>query len=124
MTQDYRDRVPTRTAVPDTALAAIRRYCNNRVPPQHRDEVRVECDARGKNVTIYECRPPRRPDLGPEWSRLPVAQLRYDPDDHYWRLYWPDRNGRWHPYDMREPTAQVAELLGEIDADPTGIFWG
>jgi hypothetical protein len=124
MTGDYRDRVPTRTAVPDTALAAIRRYCNNRVPPQHRDEIRVEYDVRGKSVTIYECRPPWHPDLGPTWLRQRIAQLRYNPDDHYWRLYWPNRNGRWHPYDMREPTAQVAELLGEIDADPTGIFWG
>jgi hypothetical protein len=124
MPEGYRGRVSTRKAVPDTALAAIRRYCSNRVPPQHRDEIRVECDVRGKNVTIYECRPPWHPDLGPAWSRLPVAQLRYDPDDHRWRLYWADRNGRWHLYDMREPTTQVVELVAEIDADHTGIFWG
>ena len=114
----------TRTAVPDTALATIRRYCNRRVPAQHRDEIRVEYDVRGKNVTIYECRPPCHPDLSPTWSRQPIAQLRYDPDDRHWRLCWADRNGRWHHYDTLEPTIQVVELLGEIDADPTGIFWG
>ena len=27
------------------------------------------------------------------------------------------------PDDMSEPTAHVHELLTEIDADPTGIFW-
>jgi len=122
--EDYRDRVPTRTAIPDTALAEIRRYCNNRVPSQHRDQIRVGYDVRGTSVTIYECRARSRPDVGPEWSRLSVAQLRYEPAEHSWRLYWADRNARWHIYDMQEPMTQVQELLAELDADPTGIFWG
>jgi hypothetical protein len=50
--------------------------------------------------------------------------LPYEPEDRNWWLYWAAGNRRWHLYDMREPTAQVAELLVEIDADPTGIFWG
>jgi hypothetical protein len=116
--------MPARPAVPDIAIAAVRRYCDDKIPAQHRGEVRVDCDVRGKSVTIYECRPPWRPDLGPDWTRLPVAQLRYDPDDHLWRLYCPDRNGRWHSYDMAEPTTQLDELLAEIDEDPTNIFWG
>jgi Protein of unknown function (DUF3024) len=53
-----------------------------------------------------------------------VAQLRYDPADHHWRLYCADRNSRWHYYDMAEPTPHLDELLNEIDEDPTGIFWG
>jgi hypothetical protein len=116
--------VPSRRAVPDTALVAIRRFCDQRVPSQLRDEIRVECDVRGQSVTISERRPPWRPDQGPTWSRQPVAQLRYDSDDDRWGLYYADRNGRWHHYEMREPSTQVEELLAEIDADPTGIFWG
>ena len=116
--------MPTRATVPDIALAAIRRYCENKIPAKHRDEIRVECDVRGNNVTIYECRPPWHPNLGPDWSRQPVAQLRYQPDDYQWRLYSADRNSRWHYYDLSEPTTQVEELLAEIDDDPTGIFWG
>jgi hypothetical protein len=92
--------------------------------PQHRDELRVEFDVRGKNVTIYECRPPWRPDFGPSWTRQPVAQLRYQPDDQKWRLYCADRNSRWHSYSRTQPTTHVGELLTEIDKDPTGIFWG
>ncbi|HEY3140291.1 MAG TPA: DUF3024 domain-containing protein [Acidimicrobiales bacterium] len=116
--------MPARSAIPDTALAAIRRYCDDKIPVQHQHQLRVECDVSGKSITIYECRPPWRPDLGPEWTRQPVAQLRYDPDDHHWRLYGADRNGRWHRYDMAEPTARLDELLTEIDRDPTGILWG
>jgi fructose-1,6-bisphosphatase/sedoheptulose 1,7-bisphosphatase-like protein len=39
------------------------------------------------------------------------------------RTYYADRNGRWHRYDRVAPGA-IDELLGEIDNDPTGIFWG
>jgi hypothetical protein len=79
--------VPARSAIPDTALAAVRKYCDGKVPAPHRDEVRVEYDVRGKNVTVFECRPPWQPTLGAEWTRQPVAQLRYNSDDHDWRLY-------------------------------------
>jgi hypothetical protein len=102
----------------------VRRYCDEKIPAQHRDQLRVECSARGRSITVFECRPPWRPDLGPDWTRQPVAQLRYDPADHHWRLYCADRNSRWHPYDMVEPTRQLSRLLDEIDGDPTGIFWG
>lgn len=117
-------RVPARLAVPETALAAVRRYCEEKVPARHRDELRVECDVRGRSITMYECRPPWHPDVGPDWTRQPVAQLRYDPTDHYWRLYCADRNSRWRYYDMVEPTPKLDDLIAEIDEDPTGIFWG
>jgi hypothetical protein len=116
--------MPSRPALPDTAVATVRRYCDAKVPPRYRDELRVEFDTRGKNITIYECRPPWHPELGPDWTRQPVAQLRYNPVDQHWRLYCADRNSRWHYYDMAEPTTRLDELINEIDEDPTGIFWG
>jgi Protein of unknown function (DUF3024) len=103
------------TPVPDRATGQL---------TGHRDELRVECSARGKSITIFECRPPWHPDLGPDWARQPVAQLRYDPSDHHWRLYCADRNSRWHYNDMVEPTPKLPQLLNEIDEDPTSIFWG
>lgn len=57
------------TTLPETDVTAIRDYCAARVPPQHREQVRVECDQRGKNLTIYECRPPWNADIGSEWTR-------------------------------------------------------
>jgi hypothetical protein len=110
-------------ALPDLDVARIRQYCARRVPARLRDEARVEADVRGKSVTIYDCRPPWHPDLT-DWSRVPVAQLRYDPTDHLWSLYWADRNSRWHLMDDVTPAATPAPLLAELDADPTGIFWG
>ena len=109
-------------AVPELDLARIRQFCDRRVPAHLRDQVRVEADVRGKSVTIFDCRPPWHPNLT-DWSRVPVAQLRYDPDATSWTLYWADRNSRWHRYDDIEP-GTADELLNEINEDPTCIFWG
>lgn len=101
----------------------VGRYCEDRVPAHIRDKIRVEYEVRGNSVTIVERRPPWREDIGTEWSRLTVAQLRYE--DGKWALYWSDRNSRWHPYEEQfEPTSDLAAALAEIDDDPTAIFWG
>jgi hypothetical protein len=63
-----------------------------------------------------------RPEVN-EWSRVPVAQFRYDAEHNHWTLYCADRNSRWHRYDLVAP-GTVEQLLEEIDHDPTGIFWG
>ncbi len=109
-------------AIPDLDLARIRRFCEGRVSPRHRDEVRVEADVRGGSVTIRECRPPWD-GSDAAWTRQPMAQLRYRADTCDWALYWADRNGRWHRYEQLAPGA-VDVLLSEIESDPTCIFWG
>jgi Protein of unknown function (DUF3024) len=115
--------MPRTIVVPETAVATVRRYCAAKIPVEHRHELRVEYGVRGKSVTIFECRPPWDPRLGSEWTRQPVAQLRYNPADHHWQLFCSDRNSRWHDYDMVGPSPRIADLLDEVDADPTGIFW-
>lgn len=55
---------------------------------------------------------------------MKIAQLRYDPTAENWTLYCCDREERWWPYDNIGPIESVDPLLAEIDADPTGIFWG
>jgi len=108
-------------------LHQISRWCQHRVLPQVRDQVSVEHQVQGRTVTIVERRPPWSPALGPEWTTMPVAQLRYAPPrptGGRWRLYWADRNRRWHLLDDVLPAATPAPLLAELDTDPTGIFWG
>jgi hypothetical protein len=113
----------TRPTISELDLARVAKYCDAKIPGHVRDEIRVEYKARGKSVTIFECRPPWHESLGSEWSRMPIAQLRLDPSGGNWTLFWSDRNDRWHLYDFIEP-GTVADLLAEIDADPTCIFWG
>jgi hypothetical protein len=102
----------------------VQRWCAAHVPEHARHQVRVECEIDRSYLTILERRAPWRADLGPEWTRFPIARLRYTLASKTWTLYWWDRNLRFHRYDRIEPSANVGELIDEIDRDPTGIFWG
>jgi hypothetical protein len=77
-----------------------------------------------RHLTIVECRAPWQEDDDREWTRFPIARLRYTKVSKTWELYWRDRNLRFHAYDRTRPSANIDELLAEIDRDPTGIFWG
>jgi hypothetical protein len=79
---------------------------------------------RGAAVTLWECRPPWRPGMGEEWTRIKIAQLRYDPEHLTWNLFWADRNGKWLAYPGMPPTANFDRVIEEIDRDPHACFWG
>lgn len=112
-----------RTSLPETDLRRIARYCEQRVPERVRDQLRLEHHVRGRSVTICETRAPLR-GIG-EWTHRGVARLRYREAHHDWALYWADRNSRWHEYHEGNIfSGSVAELLAEIDEDPTSIFNG
>lgn len=106
------------------ALEAVERFCENRVPAEVRDQLRLDFVVRGNAVTVRECRQPWREDYGPEWSVSPVAQLRFDAATSLWRLYWMDSSSRWHEYPEAKPNVEIEWLLREVDLDPHGAFWG
>ncbi len=112
------------TVLSELELTRIRRYVDARVPSRLASQIRMEVVVRGSLVTIVECRAPWRADIGPDWTRFPIAQLRFEPTSALWTLYWRDRNLRWHRYDRIAPASHVDPLLPEIEADPTAIFWG
>jgi hypothetical protein len=110
--------------LPGLAIAAVRNYCEQHVPPHALHQVRVEMVTTRGAVTIVERRAPWREDYGPEWTSHGVARLRYTATSGIWTLYWKDRNARWHRYDLIDSTSDIHVLLDEVDRDPTGIFWG
>jgi Protein of unknown function (DUF3024) len=65
-------------------------------------------------VTIVERRAPSRKDYGPEWTNRAVARLRYTAKSGVWTLYWSDRDGRWHRYDLIEPISGGSWPKGAI----------
>src|SRR3954468_14794203 len=101
------------------AIARARRWCRARVPEHVRDQVRVEADIADRYLTIVECRPPWQVDVGAEWTRFPIARLRYVKGTGLWSLYWHDRNLRFHEYDRMPSSPSVEDLLTEVDSDPT-----
>jgi hypothetical protein len=102
--------------------AILDTYCQNKVPERVRDKLKIVYKIRGNKVTLVESRPFY---MDPNtWTESVVAQFRYDPGNTCWTLYCADRNSRWHCYEGLKPARNLADLLDEVDADPTGIFWG
>lgn len=102
--------------------AVLRAYCEKRVPPHVRHQVRMSYDFRANTVTLYEDRVGFRDPS--QWTHMPMAQFRHDPKSGAWTLYCADRNDRWHKYEPCEPSRRFETLLEEVDRDPTGIFFG
>ncbi len=111
-------------AIPETAVAAVQRFCDERVPPQALHQVRLEVQVGPTALTIVERRAPWRPDYGPEWSTFPIARFRYTARTKLWTLYWRDRNLAFRLYDLVGPSRSIEVLLTAVDIDPTCIFWG
>jgi hypothetical protein len=109
--------------IPDLDLQRIKRWCIAETSPAHADELRVEADVKATAVTIVETRPPWDGTPG-EWTRDPVARLRYTASTGEWTLYWRDRHLRFHRYARVPATRHVQELLEVIADSGDPIFWG
>jgi hypothetical protein len=100
----------------------LREYCEKKVPPKYRDELRLGFKVRGNSVTLFEERPSfTNPS---EWVDIVVAQFRYNLQTKEWTLYCADRNSRWHEYLDSIPSKRFSEILQDVEEDVTGIFWG
>ena len=100
----------------------VGKFCEERIPPQFRNEIKVSYKIREHSVSIFENRASLTHEG--EWVEIPVAQIRYGAQDSTWTLYCTDRNGRWHEYTDLKPERNLIRLILEIKEDPTGIFWG
>jgi len=115
--------MPIPTDVREEALEAVRELCARRAPESVADELRIEVAQEGNAITITELRAPWQPSAR-EWTRTPIAQLRYRVGTGQWSLREPTATG-WTTYrGGRGPTKTIWPQLEELDADPTGIFWG
>lgn len=110
--------------VPQEDAAIVRQWAEERIPLEMRDGIRIEIDEDHHSLTLYECRPPWREDLGPEWTRVGFARLTYTRGGDEWLLECIDGNRGFRPYPQADPTRSIGELLAAIDDDPSGIFWG
>ena len=97
-------------------------YCEKRVPPAARLKIRVGYRIEGNAVILFEERPAFRPPH--DWQEMVVAKFTYVATCAEWRLFCQHRDRRWHTYEAMPSASSFAKLLEEVDADPTGIFWG
>ena len=88
---------------PEVEYAAklVERYAAGKVPAHVQDRIRLDVDTVGNSITIWECRPPWRPEYGPEWTRMGIARFRYSPSQKSWTVYWMRSDLKFHRYESR-----------------------
>lgn len=115
--------VPAAQKPRELDLARIRRWVEQRVPPERQAEVRLEVGVHGANVTVFELRPPWCTEVGPGWSRRALVQFRHT-GSGFWLLLWKNRRDRWERYPLApEATRDLDALLGELEEDGMCLFW-
>ena len=111
-------------AAPEDALALVVRFCEERIRPglSQSTPPRVlragRRDHHSRVASAVEPGPRHRVDSLSGGAAPPHAQ------GGTWTLYWRGSDERWHAYEDTKPSRDVQPLLAEIEADPTGIFWG
>ena len=96
--------------------------CRRVSRPEHADKLRFVYEIDGHAVSIYEERPPW--DGVGEWTRMGVAKFRYTRTRGSWTLYWMRRDLKWHEYDPDAMPADLESLVGLVDEDRYGAFFG
>ncbi|MBN2544013.1 DUF3024 domain-containing protein [bacterium] len=109
-------------AIKKNAEQLLTQYCEDKVPLEYQNEIKIKYYLRGNSIYLIESRPSYfKPS---EWLDLKVAKFQFNPDDKTWSLYWANRNERWFEYDYCEPTPELKDLLKAVENDETGVFWG
>ena len=75
-----------------------------------------------KHLTICECRPPWREDLGPDRTRFPIARLRYTTTTPLWTCTGATTTS--NTTDTNHMTPESKDLLDYLDSRADPIFWG
>ena len=92
--------------------------------PSTTGKLRIEYKVRGNTITIYECRPPWRKGIGPDWTRMRICTFEWDPSTRSLDALCTRPKQRRLEYPFIEPAPDLAPLVRDLDNDPTCIFWG
>jgi hypothetical protein len=113
-------------ALPETERFRVEKlllaYCEKRIPAHVRDQIKLTFRITGNKALLLESRPLYSDPN--EWIEMKVSQFEYNPETNRWTLYCFDRNSKRRDYKPNFKEKIFEKLLAEVDADPTGIFWG
>ena len=96
--------------------------CERRSPAHARHQVRTEYRVQGHEVLIIEVRVVW--DDPTRWTELGVAKLKFNRKTGEWKLFWQRASSKWQAYEPLAENRNLAVLVGEVDRDPHGCFFG
>lgn len=97
-------------------------FCERRIPPHVRDQLRLEYETKRHDVVLFE----RRPDYGGRIGVIdsPVAKFKFVRTVGEWRLFWQRADLKWHLYEPLPRSRELEVLVAGVDDDPYGCFFG
>jgi hypothetical protein len=107
--------------VPDTAIAAVRSLCDERLRDADHSEVKLDVEVEESAISIIERHAPFM-GIG-EWTSTPLAQLRLE-EDGTWTLYATDDDDQWELFFDVADHQPLQVLLEELTEDQSSYFWG
>jgi hypothetical protein len=99
----------------------LARYCARICPPTARHAAQLGYVLEPDRITLFEIR--LFCGVPGATRRVPFAQLRYRAARNEWQLLYADARMRWRRYRLLAASTSLIELLREIDADPSRLFW-
>ncbi|HVX41357.1 MAG TPA: DUF6429 family protein [Gemmatimonadaceae bacterium] len=119
-------RPKTKSTLPDVqrvvADQLLTPLCEPHADPTVNAKLRIGFRFEANAVILFESRPHfRHPS---EWQEEPVAKFKFHKSNQRWLLYCMLRDLKWHEYEPLPEADELATLVAEVRADPTGIFWG
>jgi frataxin-like iron-binding protein CyaY len=105
------------------AEAILQRYCDEKIPDNIRDQLRLTYTFEDNSFILLEERPPidSNSDV---WLADPVAKFVYKKAEKLWHLLWLGQDLQWHDFSPPERSSEFSRLLDKVDEDVTAIFWG
>lgn len=97
-------------------------FCENRVPERVRDQLKNGYRVENQSIFLFESRP--RWDDPKEWLDLDFAKITYVKIRGIWKLYWKRASGKWKSYEPHSESRKIEDLIGTIDEDLYGCFFG
>lgn len=97
-------------------------FCARRSPAHAHHQVRTEFHVEGHEVMIVEVRVVWNDPT--KWTEQGVAKLKFNRKTGEWRLFWQQASLKWQAYEPVPGSRDFALLVGEVDRDPHGCFFG
>lgn len=119
-----REAPPACSTLTDLQRAEVRRLFEPLCAPDPRvsSQLRYGYRLEGPAVVYFEARPDWRG--GGEWLEHAIAKFRFTKSTGLWSLYCQFSDLRWRGYEPLPHAASLAELVAEVERDPTCIFYG
>ena len=101
----------------------VGQYVESRRPAPHmRSQVDISFQTAGQSFEIFEIRPQWNDPT--QKTEGPIAKATYVKSQKIWKLFWMRADGKWHAYKPFPSSASLEEILGVIEQDSHGCFWG